>query len=341
MSKKEYSVPSFVIFIVSLLVSGLILCGAGYYIVFYKLPEMQGDGEQMESYISEDDNVDEISGISQSKVMFDRLSVGLTVVSDTSKNGKLRDQLPSFRGKLMDSRLVNMEVEGWLNIPNTNISYPIPINKSRFTASGILDNEYYLTRTLDLKYAGSYDENAVVFGDSRNSLESYSKMSRNTILYGHNWSNTERGENALKVSDPTDKMFAQLPSFSDLEFARTTQYFTIDLVDEQLICIIFAAAYVDTYNSNNRTGFYYIDATPNDDDFNSIVAEMRRRSEHLYKVPVGPNDKIITLSTCTQKYSSTSANGRFVVMARVLRPEEDLTDFQPPIKNPAPKRPNL
>lgn len=270
-------------------------------------------------------------------------SSGMEVISEEEQT--LRDmekyKLKKYTKELENAIRINHEVQAWLNIPNTNISKPVPINKSKECPTHKkVDNCYYLTRALDGTYAPDLDENAVVFADSLNDLASLDSMSRNTIIYGHNWTNCQIGGAPLRVADERDKMFAQLPSFADLEFAKKTQYFTLDLKDEQVVVVIFAAFYTDTYNPTNPDGFYYIDPDPSEDEFRYILSEARARSENIYKVPVTYEDKIVTLSTCTGAYGPTR-DQRFVVMGRVLREDEDIKDFAPPIKNPKPKRPEL
>lgn len=266
------------------------------------------------------------------------IAEGFVKVSGESKQ-RVRDSLAKFTEELYASQEENFEARAWLDVPNTNISYPVMLNVSHKGLNGELDLDYYLTRNLEGDYAGAYDTSAAIYADTRCDLSSLESLSRNTVIYGHNWTNVEHGT-PLKVADPSDKQFSQLPSFADEKFAQKTTYFTLDLESEQVVCMIFAAMYVDTYNDNNRDGFYYIATDPSDEEFSSIVAEARARSEYLYKVPVGVNDKIVTLTTCTLKYGNNN-NQRFVLMARILRPEEDISDFREPVKNLRPKRPDV
>ncbi|MFA9379787.1 MAG: sortase domain-bontaining protein, partial [Acetanaerobacterium sp.] len=69
------------------------------------------------------------------------------------------------------------------------------------------------------------------------------------------------------------------------------------------------------------TDFYYIEPEPTDDDFMFIVSEAYERSEHYFDVDVTPEDKILTLSTCTYKYGRRT-DQRFVVMAKLLPGKE-------------------
>lgn len=262
------------------------------------------------------------------------------VIEKVEPKSRIRDGLPKFQKELKEYQAINPEVVGWLNIPNTNMSFPLPLNSSRKASDGSLDNSYYLNHTVDLKFAPDGDEQSAVFVDSRNKMNSIESMSQNTVIYGHNWTNVESRGSQLKVASVNDKMFAQLPSFANLEFAKKNIYFTIDLNGEQAVYMIFAAMYVDTWNTDNPRGFYYIDTDTNSKTFTELISEARDRSEHLYKVPIGVGDKIVTLTTCTLKYGP-NPNQRFVVMGRLLRDNEDISDFEEPIANPLPKRPNV
>ena len=56
-----------------------------------------------------------------------------------------------------------------------------------------------------------------------------------------------------------------------------------------------------------------------------IINEAKARSLHDFAVDVNSSDKILTLSTCTRAYGQTSQQ-RFVVMARLMRPGETITE---------------
>lgn len=261
-------------------------------------------------------------------------------ISGSEAEADKDELITNFQEELTLAKQINSDVQGWLNVPNTNISFPLPINKTRTNSSGEVTNDWYLTRTLEGNYAGAFDERSVVFADSRNSLKSRGGLSQNTVIYGHNWTNIQKGNAPARVTDKNDKMFAQLPSFSNYEFAKKTKHFTIDVEGEQLVFVVFSTMFVDTYNPTNPKGFYYLATDPTDSELALMLEEARARSEHLYKVPVSIHDKIATLSTCTLRFGQNS-NQRFVVMGRLLRDSEKLSDFPDPMINPAPKRPNV
>lgn len=225
-----------------------------------------------------------------------------------------------FERTIAQARLINSDTQGWLYVPGTNVSYPLLQNKGVCSTHGVSDNCYYLSRNIYGRYAGAFDNSAAIFMDYRNS--GLHSLDRNTIVYGHNWTNIETGP--LRVADNSiDFMFAQLPSFADRDFASRTPYFLVETGDAQLIFVVFAAGYVNCYSESRNTGFYYLDTNPSDARFMELVLQMRAYSVFDYDVEVTPDDKIMTLSTCTYK-QTRDGSGRFVVMGRLLHEGESV-----------------
>lgn len=296
-------------------------------VIFGDSDEVHTDTNVVQTVVKPEDKVNKI------------VATGITFLDDV-EDIILKHQFETYQEELHAAMEINEDVKAWLRVPGTNISHPIPINTTRKTQSGEIDYNYYLTRRLDGSYAPNYDNESVIYCDSRNNLDSKESMNMNTILYGHNWTNIETGGSPLKVADPKDFMFAQLPSFANYDFACENQFFTLDLDGDQLVFVIFSAMYVDTWQPDNLDGYYYLETDPNTDQLAVILSEARKRSEHIYKVPVNLDDKMICLSTCTTKFGS-DPNQRFVIMARALRDNEDLDDFEKPTPNPQPQKPNV
>ena len=236
-------------------------------------------------------------------------------------------QVPSYASSglftqaITEAKQVNSDVEGWIYVPNTNISYPVLQYDGNCLTHGVPDHCYYLNRNINKQYAPARDNSSAIFMDYRNgSLDG--EHSTNTIIYGHNWTNAENGY-PLRVTSDIDKMFAQLPSFANKEFAEKTPYFILENGNEQFVYVIFAAGYVISYDIASKTGFYYIDQDPQGEEFDQLVSGMKDRSIFKYDVDVTDSDEIVTLSTCTYR-QTTNGNGRFVVMGRLLRDEEQI-----------------
>ncbi|WP_312643764.1 class B sortase [Hydrogenoanaerobacterium sp.] len=202
----------------------------------------------------------------------------------------------------------NEDTVGWLQIPNTDI------NNSVLQSN---NNMYYLRRN-EKKEDDIY---GCYFTDYASEFESRDALSANTVIYGHS---------DLK-DNPEGPRFSQLFRFTQKEFAEKnrTVYFSID--GEQMQWQIFAAFYTDL-------DFNYI--TP-DMDSGALIAmanEAKVRSLYDYGVSVYPNDKVLTLSTCSVKYGDRR-DQRFVLMAKLL-PADGAPEQAVELKeNPSPKQP--
>ncbi len=263
-------------------------------------------------------------------------TVSEDISSDTSseeseESGSIGDKEEldqDIKKKIDDAVKINSDVVGWLNIAGTNIDYPVLQNPDGKNVPISQVNQYYVGRDLYKKVS----KNACIFADDYNQMGDRTELSRNTILYGHNWTNIEKNGAAVRMNDDRDVMFGQLLMFSDLDFAKKTPAFTFATLDDNITWVVFAAFYTDT-------SFYYIEDAPTDSEFMKIVNGAIERSEHIYDVDVRLSDKILTLSTCTRRLGSTD-DQRFVVMARILRDNEKVEDFAAPTDNPNPKRPS-
>ncbi len=219
-------------------------------------------------------------------------------------------------GNISSWKAINSDVVGWLKIPNTNINYPVVVGP---------DNLYYNS----LGYYKEYSRNGVIWADSYTKFGNSSQISQNTVLYGHNWTNVSANP---RIGNSNDVMFAQLTAFHHLNFAKVTPYIHYSTSSEEMLWKVFAVFYTEE-------SFNYIESDPGAAGLQYIIDEAKLRSRHNYSVDVNSSDKILTLSTCTRAYGQTSKQ-RFVVMARLMRPGETVTEVNI-VSNPNPKQPNL
>lgn len=214
-------------------------------------------------------------------------------------------------------KAVNADVRGWLRVPNTNINHPVVWNAS---------NLYYN----NLDYYKNYSKNGVIWADQDTKFGNRSQISQNTVIYGHNWTNYSANP---KIGDPNDIMFGQLTAFHHLDFAKTTPYIHYSTESEEMVWKVFAVFYTEE-------SFNYIISDPGTAGLQNIINEAKLRSVHKYDVEVDASvDKILTLSTCTRAYGSTSEQ-RFVVMARLMRAGETTTEYSI-TANPNHKKPQI
>lgn len=214
---------------------------------------------------------------------------------------------------------INADVKGWLRVPGTNINYPVLYSN---------DVMYYLNKNIYKQQ----DKNGVIWADPQARFGLADEIGKNTVLYGHNWTNVGGSYGEIRIGDARDVMFAQLPAYHYINFAKEHPYIYYSTEAEEMIWKVFAVFYTDI-------GFNYINGTPTDAELTNIINGAKSRSIHNFDVAVNSSDKILTLSTCTRVYGA-SEDQRFVVMARLLRSGEDTTAVTV-TSNPNPVKPNL
>ncbi len=174
---------------------------------------------------------------------------------------------------------LNDETVGWLNVPGTNIDYPVVKAK---------DNAYYLRHN----FKKEKDYNGWVFMNYLNSAE---MLDKNTIIFAHNryYSNIMFGT-LNKVGKKTwyQNIKNNLITYSD--------------INKEMKWEVFAAYTVPVTDDYLETNF------STDEDFNNFIKMIRSRSVISSDLEIKSTDKILTLSTCAD------INTRFVVHA-VLR----------------------
>ena len=158
----------------------------------------------------------------------------------------------------------NSDIVGWILLPAVNLSYPVLQGE---------DNEKYLHRSIsgEYLYAGS------IFLDSKCSR---SFRAYNTILYGHNMRD--------------GSMFAKLKDYRGPETCNTSPYFWIFTPQKDLlyrICSVHpegvgGSSYIIRFGSGKE------------------LEEWRQTIREQSVIDTGwepvPEDRIVTLSTCTE-----------------------------------------
>ncbi|MGG1214974.1 class B sortase [Micromonospora provocatoris] len=187
----------------------------------------------------------------------------------------------TIRPQFHDLLAVNKRIVGWISVDNTKLNNPILHADN---------NEFYLNHN----YKDRESRAGSVFMDYRNDALD---ISRNTILYGH----------AMK--DGT--MFGSLKNYLNQDYADAHRTIYLDTLYEGYDIEVFAA-YETTID------FYYIETEfKTDEEFLQFIGEVQKRSTIDMNVDIGPDDKIITLSTC--KDSVISDDHRFVVQGKLVK----------------------
>ena len=158
----------------------------------------------------------------------------------------------------------NSEVVGWIYLPALNLSYPVMQGE---------DNEKYLHRSIsgDYLYAGS------IFLDSKCSRSFHAY---NTILYGHNMRD--------------GSMFAKLKDYRDPEIYRTCPYFWIFTPEKDLLY------WICSVHPEGVGGSSYIIRFGSGKELDEWRNKVRNQSEIETGWEIDPEDRIVTLSTCTE-----------------------------------------
>lgn len=173
---------------------------------------------------------------------------------------------------------LNSDVQAW--IQNESIRVDYPILKSP-------DNEYYLTRDLDL----SYKAMGSIFFDYRNKTDF---SDPNTIIYGHNF------DNGL--------MFSNLVWYKSQQFYEQNPVYYL-YTPEQVYRVDIAAGIVV---SETDTTYLVVDFN-SDAEFRSLIQTIEESSVIETEIELSTSDRLVTLYTCTNDWQGQ----RFVVIGKI------------------------
>lgn len=181
---------------------------------------------------------------------------------------------------------INPEIYSWIQIPDTNVDYPV--------AQSRLDDNFYLDHDIYKNYSFP----GTIYSQLCNKKD-YSD--RVTVLYGHNMLN--------------GSMFADLLNYSDSDFFNENPYIYIYTVDRKLTYEIVSAFLYDDRHIMNSFDF------TDDSVFQSWLdqAENPRwlNSNARDSVDLDLNSKILVLSTCPD-YGS----GRYLIQGVLISDEK-------------------
>ncbi len=172
----------------------------------------------------------------------------------------------------------NNDTIAYLKVDNTNISYAIVRGN---------DNLYYLSHNFNKEYGVA----GWIFADYRNKFD---ETDKNIIIYGHN---TNDGS-----------MFGSLKKVLNYEWQS---------IDEKIMLITEAKTYYYQVFSTylvNPEDYYITTEFPNDTEYTKFIETIKSRSNYAYQVEVSANDKILTLSTC-----SDNGAKRVVLHAKLIQ----------------------
>ncbi len=176
---------------------------------------------------------------------------------------------------------VNPNTVAWLSVDSTSINYPI-------VQTG--DNDFYLNHSFD----NSYKTTGWTFMDFRNDQN---MSDNNTIFYGHNLLNKTAFGSLANV-------------FTKNWIKKSNKHIVVLTPTKKFTYKIFSAYYIDPEVYYLQTNFY------SDVDYKTFLDTLKGRNSIAIDNSVTIDDKIITLSTCTE-----DNKGRKVVHAKLIKEE--------------------
>lgn len=184
-------------------------------------------------------------------------------VTTVTEEEEHNEELEKMRAGLMSLAQINPDVYGWITVEGTNINYPLVQGE---------DNDYYLNHA----YTGEFLPIGSIFVDFR--CEDSITRNFNTVIYGHNIT--------------TGAMFHDVTKFFRDDYFEDT-YIYIYTLDGIYVYEPFSIYKTREDYNYFRTGFTSVE------DFVGFAEELCDNSDKKKEVTFGRNDRIITLSTCT------------------------------------------
>ena len=182
---------------------------------------------------------------------------------------------------------INHDIYAWIDIPGTDISYPILQREDDF--------EYYLRRGLDELYSND----GSLFTEPGNAKD---MSDFNTIIYGHNLHSLA--------------MFGTLKYYHDLSYLEDHREIKIYTPTGEYTYSIFAAV---TYSDILITYYYDFDQIEYREAFLDSLFDVRdMNSITMDDIEVTADDRILTLSTCNDGDNTR----RFLVVAVLVDVKE-------------------
>ncbi len=188
---------------------------------------------------------------------------------------------------------INQDLVGWIKIPNSLIDVQLVQAE---------DNATYLKQD----FYGNYSRYGCPCMDYRNDPK---YLNRNTILYGHHMSD--------------GLVFADLKKYKTVEGFAESPIIEFDTLYRSYKFKVYAALITNSKESDDDGYIFNYTVTEfgSDEKFMEYIAAVDERKLYSTGVDIQPDDKIITLQTCTYEFS----DARLVVIGRMLRENESTT----------------
>lgn len=188
----------------------------------------------------------------------------------------------------------NSDIVGFLEIENTNISYPV--------VQG-LDNEYYMTHN----YKKEKSKNGAIFLDKD---YDWNIQSNNYLIYGHNLNN--------------GTMFQELLKYADESYYKEHSKILFTTADEEesydIISVFKSKVY---YTSDDVFKYYFFINPETEEEYNDYIKNVKELSLYDIEETAQYGTQLITLSTCSYHVK----DGRFVIVGAKREKQEEIKTF--------------
>lgn len=175
-------------------------------------------------------------------------------------------------------KAINPDTTAWLLAEGSVIDYPVVKGE---------DNDYYLTHLFN----GEKNKLGSLFVDYRNSSDF---RDINTVIYGHNMKD--------------GSMFASLTQYSDQSYYDSLPTMQLYTPDGAYKIELFAGILADGSYEFVRFNF------DDDQDFLAYIDSLKADSSFRSKVTVNPDDRIVTLCTCSYAFN----NARYALFGKLV-----------------------
>ncbi len=211
--------------------------------------------------------------------------------------------------KFADLYALNDDLVGWIRIPGLDIDYPVVQTE---------DDNYYLKRD----YKGNKSDYGTIFVGAANNIK---ELDQNTVVYGHSMRRDVQ-------------MFAALKEYKTIEGFKKNPIIEFNTLYGDYKFKVYAV-FISNGSTAGDNGYVFRYTTPNLanlEAFAGFVDQLNQRTLYYTGVDIQPDDKLITLSTCTYEFD----NGRLAVVGRLIREgESEEVDTSKATVNPNPRYP--
>ena len=220
-------------------------------------------------------------------------------------------QFPSgMQTKFVDLYALNQDLVGWIRISDLGIDYPVV---------QAADNSFYLKRDFK-KNSSAY---GTMFLGATNNAQ---VLDKNNVIYGHSMRRDTQ-------------MFTALREYKDIEGFKKNPIIEYNTLYENYKFKVYAVFISNGTAAGDLGGYVFDYTSPNFasiETFAGFIDQINQRKLYTTGVTIMPEDKLITLSTCTYEFD----NARLVVVGRLIRDgESEEVDMSKVVINENPRYP--